>query len=256
MAYRIDQLASLCGVSVDTVRYYQSRRLLPPPRREGRIAWYDEEHATRIARIRDLHSRGLKLDAVRRVLDGELDGADVGLAVAVASARAPAAEPEMDLDAFAARCGLPAVLVRGFVDSGVGLGRTVDGETRFTEADVAMVRLGLRVLEQGLPLTALVSLAQEHTAATRRTAEAAVALFDEHVRLPIRARGGSTEAVAAELVAAFEALLPTVTELVAYHFRDVLLRVAEEHIGRVGDAAEIAAARSAPRPRLQLVWSE
>ncbi|MHB8719308.1 MAG: MerR family transcriptional regulator [Candidatus Dormibacteria bacterium] len=256
MAYRIDQLASRCGVSVDTVRYYQSRRLLPPPRREGRIAWYDDDHAARIARIRELHSRGLTLAAVRRVLDGDLDTADTGLAMAVASAQAPAAEPVMTLDEFASHCGLPPVLVRGFVDAGVDLGRTVDGETRFTDADVAMVRLGLRVLEQGLPLTDLVSLAQQHSAATRRTAEAAVALFDEHVRRPIRAAGGSTDEVAANLVGAFEALLPAVTELVAHHFRHVLLAAAEDHISSVGDEAELAATRSASRPRLQVVWTE
>ena len=52
MRYRVDQLAASCDVSVDTVRFYQSRGLVPQPEREGRLAWYGEEHADRIRRIR------------------------------------------------------------------------------------------------------------------------------------------------------------------------------------------------------------
>jgi len=61
--YRVEQLASSCDVSVDTVRYYQARGLLPQPEREGRVAWYGTEHAERIRRIRDLQGRGLTLAA-------------------------------------------------------------------------------------------------------------------------------------------------------------------------------------------------
>ena len=34
MRYRVEQLAAACDVSVDTIRYYQSRGLLPGPERE------------------------------------------------------------------------------------------------------------------------------------------------------------------------------------------------------------------------------
>jgi hypothetical protein len=61
-----------------------------------------------------------------------------------------------------------------------------------------------------------------------RVAERAVELFDEHVRRPIIDTAGSPQAAASELVDAFDALLPTVTNLVANHFRRVLLAEAEE----------------------------
>ena len=48
----MEQLAAACDVSVDTVRYYQSRGLVPPPTREGRVAWYDDRHAERIHEVR------------------------------------------------------------------------------------------------------------------------------------------------------------------------------------------------------------
>jgi DNA-binding transcriptional MerR regulator len=87
MRYRVEQLAAACDVSVDTVRYYQSRGLLPQPDREGRVAWYGDVHAQRIDRIRDLQRKGLTLAAIGRVLRGELGDADTDLAAAVAEAR-------------------------------------------------------------------------------------------------------------------------------------------------------------------------
>ena len=51
---------------------------------------------------------------------------------------------------------------------------------------------------------------------------------------------------AERLVEAFRTLLPTVTTLVAHHFRSVLLEVAQEHLEAVGDATELAAARNEP----------
>ena len=91
MRYRVEQLAAACDVSVDTVRYYQSRGLLPQPEREGRVAVYGDVHAARIRRIRELQKKGLTLDAIGRVVYGELGDADADLAAAVAEARERAA---------------------------------------------------------------------------------------------------------------------------------------------------------------------
>ena len=61
-----------------------------------------------------------------------------------------------------------------------------------------------------------------------RLADRAVELFDEHVRKPVIDTAGSAEAAAAQLVEAFDALLPAVTNLVSNHFRRVLLSEAKE----------------------------
>ena len=84
---RVEELARRADVSVDTIRFYQKRQLLPPPRREGRIAWYGAEHVERLARIRELQREGFSLALIRRLLDGELDAADAPLAAAVAGAQ-------------------------------------------------------------------------------------------------------------------------------------------------------------------------
>jgi DNA-binding transcriptional MerR regulator len=238
---------------VDTVRYYQSLGLLPAPDREGRVAWYGVAHVERIREVRRLQGKGLTLAAIKRVVAGELGPADADLAAAVAAARGvvaagdAAGEAALDLDAFAQRSGVPASLIQAVEREGVRLGREVDGEARYTPDDIAIVRVALRMLEFGLPLGDLLSLARETDTAMRAVAERAVELFDDHVRKPIRDTAGGDEAAADQMVTAFRELLPGVTALVSHHFRRVLLEVAEAHIGRVGGHAEVEATRAEAR---------
>ena len=232
MRYRVEQLAAACDVSVDTVRYYQSRGLLPQPEREGRVAWYGDEHEARIRWIRSLQGKGLTLAAIRRVVTGELGPADADLAAAVAAARGESGDETelLDLDAFAARSGVPASLIQAVEREGIRLGRTVDGEERYTPGDIELVRTALRLLEFGLPLPDLLGLARDADTAMRGLAERAVELFDEHVRKPIRDTAGDDDVAAGQMVEAFGELLPAVTQLVSHHFRRVLLETAEDHI--------------------------
>lgn len=247
---RVEDLARSADVSVDTIRFYQKRRLLPPPTRRGRIAWYGPEHEERLARIRELQQRGFSLALIRRMLDGELDAADVPLAAAVATAATGSDEPGdaalLTLDDVAEGAGVPAPLLDAVVRAGVLVPRVVDGAERFAPADVDLVRGGLRLLEAGFPLTDLLSLAGRHDVATRAIAEDAVRLFDEHVREPLRTQPLTDDERAEKLVEAFRSLLPTITTLVATHFRRVLLEVAQDHLEQVGEPTELAAASAEP----------
>ena len=243
MRYRVEQLATACEVSVDTVRYYQARGLLPQPDKEGRVAWYRAEHADRIRQIRALQRQGLTLAAIRRVVDGELGLADAGLAAAVAAERGETDDGElMSLDAFASASGVPASLIQAVEREGIRIGNEVDGETRYTPGDIEVVRTALRLLEFGLPLGDLLSLARDADEAMRGLADRAVELFDEHVRKPIRDTAPDPDGASARMVEAFQELLPAVTLLVSHHFRRVLLEVAEEHI----EASDEAPSDQAP----------
>ena len=254
MRYRVEQLAAECDVSVDTVRYYQSRGLLPAPEREGRVAWYGPEHAARIREIRSLQRQGLTLAAIGRVVRGELGKADADLAAAVAMARAHGdGEELLTLEEFAKRSGVPASLLQAIEREGIQLRITVDGQTRYTTGDIDMVRVALRLLDAGLPLGDLLALARDHHRAMRGVAERAVELFDERIRKPIRDTAGSDDEAAERLVASFRELLPAVTALVEHHFRRVLLAVAEEHIELVGEQAEVEATRAESR-RMERAW--
>ena len=129
---------------------------------------------------------------------------------------------------------------------GVLVPRSTDGAEVFTTADVELVGAGLRLLEAGFPLADLLTLASRHDTATHAIAEDAVQLFDEYVREPLRTQDLTDDERAERLVAAFRTLLPTVTTLVANHFRRVLLEVAQEHLEAVGEPTELAAASNEP----------
>ena len=69
MAYRVEELAASGGVSVDTVRYYQGLGLLPSPRRQGRVALYEERHLRRLSHIRELAGSGFTLRQIGDLVD-------------------------------------------------------------------------------------------------------------------------------------------------------------------------------------------
>jgi DNA-binding transcriptional MerR regulator len=244
MRMRVEELALAADVSVDTVRYYQKQHLLTPPGRDGRLAFYGDEHLARIARIKGLQRRGFTLAVIRRFLAGELDPADEPLAAAVAAAGddGDEAEERFDVDELAARVGVPTSMIEALVREGLLVPRTSAGEPGFTAADVAVLKGGLRLLEAGLPLPELFALARHHHAVTREVAAEAVELFDTWVRKPLRASDLPDDEKAERLVEAFRSLMPAVTDLVAHHFRRILLQVAQEHLESVGDRSELAAA--------------
>lgn len=238
MDYRVDQLAARAEVTVDTIRFYQSKGLLDPPRREGRVAWYGDDHLERLAHIRRLRHRGLSLATIGRLLRGELDAADEALASVVSG---PPDTETFTLEDLAGRSGIPVGLLRALAREQLLVPQQVGGEPRFTGADVEAAAAGLKLLEAGLPLPEVLDLARQHHLAMRAVAERAVGLFDTYVRRPLRESGRPDDEAAARLVEAFTTLLPATVGLVAYHFERTLLAVAQEHIERVGGDAELAA---------------
>ncbi len=253
MRLRVEELAGQADVSVDTIRFYQKQRLLPPPRRDGRLAWYTDDHLERLGRIKELQRRGFTLAVIRRFLTGELDPADEPLAAAVAGG-GDEAEEFFDLQELGARAGVPGALIDSLVREGLLVARLHDGRPSFTPADVAVLKAGLKVLEAGLPLPELLAMASDHHAVTREFAARAVELFDTHVREPLRASDLPEAEKAQRLVEAFRTLLPAVTSLVAHHFSRVLLQVAQEHLESVGEPSEIAAAETEAGRRLEVAW--
>jgi DNA-binding transcriptional MerR regulator len=75
--YRMEELARLAGITVRTLRFYRERKLIPPPRREGRIAWYDDHHLARLRTIAALLERGHTLTGIAELADALEHGRDV-----------------------------------------------------------------------------------------------------------------------------------------------------------------------------------
>ncbi len=68
----IGDLAGRCGVSRDTLRFYERERLLSPPRRSpSGYRLYGETDAARIRFIRRAQATGLTLDDIRELLSAQ-----------------------------------------------------------------------------------------------------------------------------------------------------------------------------------------
>ena len=106
----------------------------------------------------------------------------------------------------------------------------MDGQRRYTRADADALAAGLALVEAGLPLDELFSLAREHAAAMRTIADDAVELFVRFVRDPIRSQTTTEEEATARLLAAFQNMLPATSTLVGHHFRRLLVNAAFERL--------------------------
>ena len=227
MEYRIEQLARAAGVPVDTVRFYQGKGLLSPPRREGRITWYRPEHLERLRRIRDLQQKGFTLTVIRRFLEGELETSDEALVEAVTH---PSTPSSLTLDELAERSGVAVPLLRSLEQAGLLVPVEGGDEPRFPAEDLDSISAGLKLVEAGVPLGELLELGREHAANVEAVAKRAVELFDRHVRERLQAEGRPPADVERELVAMFEDLLEASGVLVRAHFQRTLLKAARAHI--------------------------
>lgn len=248
MEYRVEELAAGAGVSVDTVRFYQGRGLLPPPRRRGRVAIYDDAHLARLRRIRSWLKAGLTLAVIRRLLDRSEGEADEALLEALAVEWT--GERTFTRAELAAESGVPEPLLVAAQGAGLLNPLRVGGEERFAESDLAMARAGLSILSAGFPMDALLGLAVEHAEHVRGVSERAIELFDRHVRRP------SDEGIDSETITlAFRNLLPAVTRLVALHFQRTLVTQALARLERRDEGDALAEALAAVESsQLEVKW--
>ena len=257
MEMRVEQLSVRSGLSVDTVRYYQSKGLLDPPRRAGRVAWYDDSHLDRLERIRTLQQRGFTLATIARLVSGDLDAADEALLSELSGVNPsvdsesgdptphppPGPDHRLTIDQLATATGVPLALLKAVEAEGLLVPRRIGDQEYYDAEDVAAAKAGLRLLEWGIPLSDLLDLAQRHHQATEAVAKEAVAMFSTYVRRPLRRRdtddvAGSEGGDVDRLVRAYSELLPAVSALVGIHFTRTLVNAALDHVDRVGSDAE------------------
>jgi len=166
--YRMEELAREAGIPVRTLRFYRERKLIGPPRREGRIAWYDENHLARLRTIAALLERGHTLNGIAELAEAFENGRDVGelLGLGAPSEETPVRlSPEELADAFAGQAtpeNLAASLELGYL--GTDGSELVHISRRLLEASAALV-------QEGIPLADVLTAARrvrEHTDALAR----------------------------------------------------------------------------------------
>jgi DNA-binding transcriptional MerR regulator len=76
--WTIDELATLVGLPVRTIREYQTLGIVPAPRRRGRVGVYGANHLRRLDLIARLRDRGYSLAGIGDLLGNWGAGADLG----------------------------------------------------------------------------------------------------------------------------------------------------------------------------------
>jgi|SRR5450755_2159987 len=181
--YRIGELAREAGITVRTLRYYQERKLLPPPRRAGRIGWYSQAHMIRLRIIGQLLDRGHTLGGIGELLSAWEQGYDLAELLGFEQAltapwldEAPAPLTVADLSALLEGQLTPEVLgdaVRlGYI--GVDGDRVVHVSRRLLDATTILVR-------EGIPLPAILTAGRELQASLDQAALLFVELVITHV---------------------------------------------------------------------------
>jgi DNA-binding transcriptional MerR regulator len=184
--YRVEELAKAAGLPVRTLRFYRERRLLPPPRREGRIAWYSEDHLARLRTVAALLERGHTLGGIAdllaaweqgRTLDGvaELLGLEGALAAPWSDETPVRLTPQELADYFGEDVSpenLTTSLEIGYI--AVHGEQVVHVSRRLLDASAALVR-------EGVPLAAVLAAGREVRGHVDAIAELFTQVTKDHV---------------------------------------------------------------------------
>jgi len=195
--YRIDELARVSGVTTRNIRAYQERGLLPPPRRVGRVALFDDTHLARLKIISSMLERGYTSSNMLEMLTAWEHGRDLGSLLGLERALVPPAGDQA--------VTMTVTEARDLAGGEADLQRVVEAglvEVSGSEARVLRPQLLAGFAEMrthGLSTEALVDLYQQIDPAVARISELLVEAGAAQLA-PRFLQGGGTSEDVSELV--------------------------------------------------------
>ncbi|HKN57021.1 MAG TPA: MerR family transcriptional regulator [Amycolatopsis sp.] len=72
--YTIEELSRIVGMSARNIRAHQERKLLAPPVRRRRVAYYDDDHLQRLEQIKAMQRQGFNLAAIMALIGDDCRG--------------------------------------------------------------------------------------------------------------------------------------------------------------------------------------
>jgi DNA-binding transcriptional MerR regulator len=231
--HSIDELAQLVSLPSSTIRLYQNRGLIPPPRRQGRAAFYGSGHIARIELIGRLQERGFSLAAIGELVAGWESGrglddvlgleqtipvwhptAELRMSPAELAARFPGAEITPEI--------MKRVVELGFVG--------IDGDMLVIKS-VGFLDVGAALVALGFPLDDVIEESAVLRATTDGIAGRFAALFEQHVWRPFAAAGMPADRLA-DVTTIVERLGPLAERVVVDALRQSLAESAELLVAR------------------------
>jgi DNA-binding transcriptional MerR regulator len=237
--YRIEEMANVTSTTVRTLQSYRNRGLLPPPRREGRHAYYSDDHVERVELIADLINRGYSLNAISELLDGLTRGGRIQDLLGLRDTIVPA-EPADGSSTVIDHATLLALLHgdERAIDDVVRLGVVTDVGTddppHYRVELPAMLEAGSALLEAGVPIEAILAEGTEVEQDADRIARRFVRLVVNHLIEAGAVRSPAQASTVTELV---NDLLPhasrVIGEYVQVAMRDQIRQEIETGLGRL-----------------------
>lgn len=183
--YRLDELARLANVASTTVRLYQTKGLLAPPRLEGRTGWYDDSHLSRLRLTTRLQNEGYSLAGIANLLEQweqgrSLDaviGVEAELDALLGEVHAVVLDPAELLERFPAGSMTPELIQRA---AALGLVEPTDGgKVRVT--DRRFLDTGSALAHMGIPIKVILDEWESLVVHTDDIASRFVGLFETHL---------------------------------------------------------------------------
>ncbi|WP_232271838.1 MerR family transcriptional regulator [Streptomyces gobiensis] len=180
-----------------TLRFYRERKLVPPPRREGRIAWYSDHHLARLRTIGALLTRGHTLGGIAEILAAFEKGRDsrsaaelLGLAHTLTPPFSEETPVRLTPEELAAHFpgedsaeNLSACLDLGYL--------AVDGD-ELVHVSQRLLDASSALVGEGIPLSAVLDAGRE----VRTHVEAIATVFADLIRERLLASGRDPERIA------------------------------------------------------------
>ncbi|MFJ3160106.1 MerR family transcriptional regulator [Streptomyces kanasensis] len=217
--YRRDELARAAGVKERNLRYYQERGLLPPPEREGRIAWYSDEHLARLRLIDDLLGRGYSVNGIGELLRAWEQGSGIagllGLERVMSHGWVNDEPVSLPMSALAELFGTAGTAddTRRAVELGY---LRIDGET-VTHVSRRLLDATSAVVREGVPVSEILDVAAFVRSQADAVAGRFVDLFRRHV-IAGRELDELTPDDVQRVIDAVTALRPVAGDVVAAEF--------------------------------------
>lgn len=181
--YRVAELAAAAGITTRTLRFYRERKLLPPPRREGRIAWYGEAHLARLRVIAELLERGHTLGGIAELIGAGESGRDVaeliGLAAAIISPWSDETPVSLDWDEL--RTAFGDQLTEANTAESLAQGYITVSEDGITHVSRRLMDATTALIAEGIPLAAVLDASRKAQEYADAVAEVFVGLIRDQL---------------------------------------------------------------------------
>ncbi|MFG3259499.1 MerR family transcriptional regulator [Streptomyces sp. NPDC048172] len=185
--YRASELAEAAGITPRTLRFYRERKLLPPPRREGRIAWYDGHHLARLRTIAALLARGHTLGGIADLMTAFEKGRDdraaaelLGLDSSFTTPFSEETPVRLTPEELAAYFGDEEITAENLAAS-LDIGYVAVEGDGFVHASRRLLEASAQLVDKGIPLADVLAAGRELRTQTDTIAATFARLFRTHL---------------------------------------------------------------------------